>query len=708
MSYRILSIVALVFAASVAAVAQSAVAPTPTPESDVVRISTTLIQLDVSVTDKSGRPVTGLTKEDFSVVQNGKKLPIAGLTFVSNPQPKRDKTKKEDTIPEPPLEIRPDQVRRAIALVVDDLTLSFQSVAQTRRALKRFVDEQMQDGDLVAIIRTGAGIGALQQFTTSKLQLHAAIDRVKWNPKGVGGFGSFDPIEPTMIETLRISGDTNVDKDDLIAEDDFLRSTESFRESIFTAGTLGALRYIVNGMGTLPGRKSVMFFSDGFKIFNQAEGGSYSASRTLGFLRSLTAEANKHAVSFYPLDARGLEFTGFTAADRLYDPNTQQDPDLKSLSDRLGDRNRELFDSQAGLDYLAKKTGGFAYMNRNDLTAGVQDVLEDQSYYLLAYEPDTADIDTAKLQYLDVDVKVERPGVKVRHRSGFAIGEEEKRIIVDLNYPTKIMRALTSPFAINRINVKLNALFGFANKGYFIHSFLHIRAGDLHFVKLPNGSFKAEFDILAIAYGDNGVPVEKTNVVGSTTLKPEELEQVKRDGFAYSFLFPIKNPGGYQIRVAILDRGNREVGSTNQFVNIPNLKKDGPTLSGIVLENLPKEEVAQKKADATADARFSTAVRMFPRGTILRYGVEVLGAAKLKTALSVRTRVFHDRKLVFESPDRALSNLAGGDMITHNDAVELGQNLLPGDYVLQIVLEDPAGKKKKVVSTQYVQFEVVE
>ncbi len=86
--------------------------------------------------------------------------------------------------PVPQAALRPEQIGRTIALVVDDLSISFESAYQTRRSLKKFVDEQMQEGDLVAIVRTGAGIGALQQFTSDKRILYAAIEKVKWNPNG--------------------------------------------------------------------------------------------------------------------------------------------------------------------------------------------------------------------------------------------------------------------------------------------------------------------------------------------------------------------------------------------------------------------------------------------------------------------------------------------------------------------------------------------
>lgn len=731
---KFLPTIVFVFACCVCAISQDtkpAPKPTPPGNNEVVKVSTTLIQLDVTVTDAKGRPISDLKPDEIEIYENGVKQNITGFSFVSNPQPKPEKSKKDaGGVPEPPVNLRPDQVRRTIALVVDDLTLSFESAANTRRALKKYVDEQMLNGDLVGIIRTGAGIGALQQFTSNKQQLYAAIELVKWNPKGVGRFGSFDPIEPTMNETLRRIGDemTKPDEEDLKAEKDFLGGLADFRESIFTAGTLGALKYIVNGMAELPGRKSVIMFSDGLKIFNRSEGGSFAASRTLDFLKSLVAEANRKSVIFYPMDARGLEYTGFTAADALYDPNTQSDGVQSSLGDRINERNLEFFNSQQGLYYLAENTGGFAYTDKNDLSAGVQKVLEDQSYYLVAYQPDGETFDAEKRKFNRINVKVRRSGLKVRHRSGFFVGEEEKRLVVDLNYPTKIMRALTSPFAMNGISVRLNALFGYSQRqGLFVHSFLHIDAKDFVFKKLANGDYQANFDILAISYGDNGVPVEKNNSSGSTTVSAKDLERVRREGIAYSFIFPVKKPGAYQMRVAILDRESREVGSANQFIEVPNLKNEGITLSGIVLENVSKEYwanltagSAQVKAESASggsfevpDSRYSTAIREFRRGTVLRYGIELVNMkipAKQAADIRIQTRVFHDRKLVFETKETQLdpAALASTREYTHTDAIELGERLLPGDYVLQVIVTDGLLKKKKRIATQYVQFEVVD
>ena len=191
-------------------------------------------------------------------------------------------------------------------MVVDDLSLSFRCEFNPA-ALKKFVDEQVQPGDLVAIIRTGAGIGALQQFTSDKRILYAAIDKVKWNPLGTGGISAFAPIE---APPLAGSGDNESGSDPSTELADGARALDEFRSSVFATGTLGALRYIVNGIADLPGRKSVILFSDGFKLLETDENGFQEGGRVLDFLKLLVDDANRSSVVFYTIDARGLQYTG--------------------------------------------------------------------------------------------------------------------------------------------------------------------------------------------------------------------------------------------------------------------------------------------------------------------------------------------------------------------------------------------------------------
>src|SRR6185503_6506912 len=115
----------------------------------------------------------------------------------------------------------------------------------------KFVDEQMQPGDLVAIIRTGAGVGALQQFTSDKRLLHAAIERVKWNSRGRSGIAAFAPIEddPLVVANIRPSagGAAGEAKSSSNIERDARQKLNDFKDDIFAVGTLGAINYIIRG-----------------------------------------------------------------------------------------------------------------------------------------------------------------------------------------------------------------------------------------------------------------------------------------------------------------------------------------------------------------------------------------------------------------------------------------------------------------------------
>jgi len=153
-------------------------------DDEVVRITTNLVQVDAVVTDKNGKLITDLRPDEVQIFEDGHQQKITNFSIV-NPEASSapllpSAPLDKNAPPLPPTKLHPEDVRRTIALVIDDLGLSFRSTYDVRNALKKFVDQQMQPGDLVAIIRTSGGIGALQQFTADKRQLHAAIERVNW------------------------------------------------------------------------------------------------------------------------------------------------------------------------------------------------------------------------------------------------------------------------------------------------------------------------------------------------------------------------------------------------------------------------------------------------------------------------------------------------------------------------------------------------
>ncbi|MBK7802094.1 MAG: VWA domain-containing protein [Chloracidobacterium sp.] len=714
---RKLLLATFIFGSSVGVFSQGAgptPSPTPPADGDVVKISTALIQLDVTVIDGRGKVVSDLRPNEVEIFENGEKQKITNFSFVSSIRSTVQKPIMIDknAVPIPQAVLRPEQIRRTFALVVDDLSLSFESAYQTRRALKKFVDEQMLDGDLVAIIRTGAGVGALQQFTSDKRILYAAIERVKWNPVGNGGISAFAPIEPTFAEMTSAAAGDEPDSEEAGNAANTQRAFDDFQSSVFATGTLGALKYIVQGMSELPGRKSVILFSDGFKIFEQDEHGFTQGGRVAEFLQELVDVANRSSVVFYTIDARGLQYTGFTAADQITDTSAE------SMNAKMAARRELLSDTQAGLAYLAEETGGIAIKNNNDLSGGVSRVLDDQSYYLIAYEPDTDTFDATKRKYNKIEVKVLRNGLTARYRSGFfnVADKVVSNTPVSQTPLVQLQSALTSPFAVNGISLRLNALFGFdAKAGPYVRSLLHIDGKDLKFTDEKDGTKKAIFDVWAASFGDNGQPVDQIGKSYTLIVKPETYKKMIGEGFVYHFTFPVKKPRAYQYRVAIRDTQGEKIGSASQFIEVPNLKKNRVTLSSLVLESLTVAEW-QKLADPNggivqADAMTDTAIRRVKLNTVLRYGYEIYNArldGSKHPNIQIKIRVFRDGKLVLDGQQLALDLQGQTEMerLKASGALSLGGKMLPGDYILQVIVTDNLAPQNRRLATQYIQFEV--
>ncbi|HKP84481.1 MAG TPA: VWA domain-containing protein [Blastocatellia bacterium] len=744
---------------------QPAIQPPPSKEkqdaankNDVVKISVTLVQVDVTVLDKKGKPVTDLKPEEFEVLQDNRPQRISNFSYVMAQPPAAPaavaKPVDKNAPPEPPApppRLRPDQVRRTIALVVDDLTLSFGSTASVRDALKKYVDQQMQPGDLAAIIRTGAGMGALQQFTNDKRMLYAAIERVRWSPSR-GTLYTFAPVatDPAQatLSALTQPNAAPTDFDRGIAGAHDLTGTfgargpatdadVAFRQEVFSIGTLGALSFIVRGLKELPGRKSVVLFSDALRIYNREQ----NIVRVQQALNNLTDLANRASVSFYTIDARGLEVLGLTAADDLAGDIEKPENDINAITHyslftaktqtALADRSREFFEAQEGLQYLADKTGGFFTRNNNDLNKGVERALRDQeSYYLVGFVPEesTFKAKDGSREFHDIKVNVKREGVRVRTRTGFyGMTDEESRPLRGTP-AQQLLTALASPFGASDIRVRMTSQFGYdAKHGHFMNALLNIDARDLQFEETVNGWRKVTFEIAAFTFGDNGRVVDQSDRAYTVSMSDKDYRRTLETGIFYRVNLPIKKPGAYQLRTAVRDHTSKKIGSANQFIEVPDVKKGRLTLSGMIVRgaetpsvNSPDAASAAAQAADTKEGRVEEgdgqagpAVRRFRRGMVIEYGYMIYNAQTDKATggqqLETQLRLYRDGRQVYASPVKPLKTVSEADSkrLIAGGSLRLGTDLVPGDYVLQVVVTDKLAKDKKQLVTQWTDFEIV-
>jgi len=699
-------------------------------DDEVVRITTNLVQMDVVVTDKKGKIVTDLRPEEIEVYEDGRLQNITNFSFISTeggaartvavkPAASVDKLAP----PVPPVRLRPDQVRRTIALVVDDLGLSFESTGQVRQALRKFVDRDMQPGDLVAIIRTAGGIGALQQFTSDKRQLHAAIERVKYYLSGRGGTGAFAPLQglaPSAQDGSSIGGQNETG---IVSGDD----PEQFREDLYAVGTLGAINYVIRGMRELPGRKSIMVMSDGLNL-----GDTTRRPRVFDAARRLVDQAARASVVIYTMDARGLQTLGLNASDDVAGFSGPQ------IQQQIQMRRRVFSVSQDGFKYLAEQTGGFSIINDNDLSGGIRRVLDDQKgYYLIGYRPDESTFNTVtgRRQFHKISFKLKRPGLNVRSRPGFFGVTNEEAIPQRRTRAGQLLAALTSPFASAGVNLRLTPLFGNDPKtGSFVRVLLHINARDLTFTDEPDGWHKAVFDIFAVTFGDNGTVVDQLDRIHTVRVRGGTYKRALENGFVFNLTVPIKKPGAYQLRTALRDTTSERVGSASQFIEVPNITKNRLLLSGIVINgNYPgarnsaaaKDPAGEARAPEAAaspgaeeeigdsDPHAGPAVRTFRSGMLLRYDYIVYNAqlnkALGRSQVETQMRLFRDGREIFAGRVEPLEMNDQTDLkrLVAGGAFQLGTNMTPGEYILQIIATDPLAKTKYRVATQWIDFEIV-
>ena len=686
----------------------------PTPEDlDVVKITTNLVQIDAVVTDQKGRRITDLRPDEIEMLEDGKSQKVTNFSYVTL-DPTRSEVRPQpidkNAPPTPPVKLRPEQVRRTIALVVDDLGLSFDSAYYVRNSLKKFVDQQVQPDDLVAIIRTGGGIGALQQFTSDKRQLYAAVEKVKWNPIGRGTIGAFAPLGSEPVKSDN--------ENDLNTEADL----NEFREDVFATGTLGALSYVVRGLKDLPGRKSIVLFSQGFRIFNRND--PLANSRIFYALRNLTDLANRAAVVIYTIDPRGLQTLGLTAADSTSNLTPQQ------VEQQLSDRRAAFLDSQDGLSYLSDRTGGITIKNNNDIFGGLKKVIEDQEgYYLIGYRPDDSTFDrvNGRAKFHHISLKIKRAGkFDVRMRNGFYGVSDELRTAASVQTPQhQLVGALMSPFTSSDVHLRLTSLFVNTEQGSTMRSMLHIDARDLEFSKEPDGMHKAVFDLIAIAFGDNGQVIEQFGYTQTVKIKDESFTRALNNGFTYNMAIPIKKAGAYQLRTALRDESSSRVGSATQFIQVPDIKKNKLQLSGLLIRGLTMEawrkgaglesndDRTKSAIDPDALPNSSPAVRQFKTGMALAYGLAIYNAqidkATGKPNLKLQVRVFKNGEQLFAGKELPYDSSDQKDFkrLSAGGGISLGTSMPPGEYVLQIIVTDMA-KEKPQIASQWMDFEIAQ
>lgn len=695
---------------------------------DVVRINTELVQTDVMVFDRQGRFVDGLKPEQFELRIDEQAVPIAFFERIVagslSEEAQLSALNRGNSNPSTASTANQTQTRgRTVFFFIDDLHLSLDSLGRTRTAISHFIEQEMGANDQTAIASASGQIGFLQQLTDNKAVLRAALARLKHIAYRVQ-----DTEQPTMSEYMALKIEQR-DRDALgyyvercLHDNPFYRPGKCVevvndrarvviqQAAAVTANTLYGLESLMRSSAQLTGRKLVLLISDGFYL-----GARDRYSNVFDKLPKITDEARRHGVVIYTIDARGLISGQADATVNLVDGN--------GVLDRanLG----EIPASQDALNALAGDTGGRALRNSNSITGWVTATLKETSnYYLLAWRPDSAEQRTDKFKRISVKI-TGHPELTVRLPRGYldsinqplAADSKKSKPKPKPDTPDSnalppdvadLHAALTDSFPQHALPTLLAVTFLDTPKnGPVLTASTQIATNILGY---GADSRQAATIVLAgVILNTDGKPSASFRT--QLNVNPLAANQTTSNdaGVIYNYRAPL-TPGLYQVRVAARDQRSGRVGSAMQWIEIPDLKSQGLSLSSLLIgvQAVGQTQKVSETQEAEPQVQFSVNHR-FNRSSRLGFMIFIYNAARRgsesgATDLAGQVQVFNSQgRAVIETPARPLTTNGMSDLarIPYAGAFPL-QALPPNQYVLRVTVTDRITRASAVRQINFI------
>ena len=663
----------------------------PADQGDVIRVKTDLVQLRAVVTDKSGKLVANLNQDDFEVLENGKPQTVSFFSLERIPDGKAGPPAADPA--RPPAGDRPSgstaanaKPVRTIVLLVDTLHLNSISLLRAKQQLKRFVDEQVTDQDVVAIVTTSGSLGVLQQFMRDRQRLKSAIDRISGFPRPTS---FYTPYLAAMV-MKDAYGALGTATSIMAAEDRMVFApTEGMvrgraqdilgREEQMRRSTWQIVKAVSEQMAEMPGQRMIGFVSDGFTR-RDSGGGADNMDFT-----AATSRAVRSGVVIYCFSPQGL-----TAPSEFSAQAPVGSPDFGRYM------SESLMDQQDTLRDLAANTGGEAYLNSNDVVGQFKKMLDvNSTYYALGYYPQN--VADKKFRNLKVVVK-NHPEYKIRTQKGYQPSVEKAEEVAKTPQQ-KLFKAMIAPLPLTTISVTTAANFlAIADDDAQVALQVHF-AGDL--LQYPKQDQKYSLNCqIVVAIFDKAAKMLPTQAETiHTTLTAEQMELAKQNGYRYGKRISLV-PGLYQVRVGVRDVNGDLMGTSMAWVEVPDLANKKLALSNIFIgKEQKKQEHPQlaSKRDTQPKSTLVVGTASFNKGEPVYYRFVVYNAqieGRSTADLQLQVEIMQGETSIFKGDWQPLA-----PRIIREDkkGVEVGGQLKlgldAGLYTLRVNVKDAKSKK---------------
>jgi len=544
-------------------------APPPRFEAEVEQVI-----VDAVVTDDNGNPVAGLGRDDLIVSEDGVPQSIVSFEAVALPdQP------APSTAPPPRISTNtePSALRgRTFAIVVDDMHLTPQRMRDAKAAVASFLTNGVREGDYVTLVATSGDAWWTARMESGRDKLIDMLDRIvgrrtfdtslehmsDWEAMRIYVYHDEQVGRRVMqrYQDLGVMTMDRADPDDPLSGttlDPFVtaHATEVYLETrIRSQVTMDALERVLNGLGGVKGRKSVVLVSEGFVHDPNLEG-----------FRRVNAASRRANAAIYFVNARGLVGMPVEFSAQFGPPPAERE---------IGFTLSAMSSLDDGSESLAEDSGGFTVKNTNDLERGIERIArETQIYYLLGYVSSNPARD-GKFRKIDVELR-DGKGRKVRARKGYYAPSADGRpeVVAKEGVDPVVQAAVDSPWAEDGIPLRMThyvrdeKILGKAE----VVLVTEVDVDALEFER-KDGREVAEIEfLLVVAHRETGEFFRYDQTV-TMRLQPGTRERLSREWYPVVREFELA-PGDHQAKIVVRETGTGVIGSVIHDFVVPPLEQ---------------------------------------------------------------------------------------------------------------------------------------
>lgn len=533
-------------------------------ESNAIRVKATMVDVTVVVRDSRGKPISGLTKGDFEIYDEGKQQKISLFTaeLAHPPVVKMQAPATTAEAPPVPPAAPPAPAPRFLGFYFDDKNMSTGQLVYVRKAAEKFVRENMEETDRAAVFTSSATV--TQQFTSNKQEVLDALSKLLSHQLNAVALSSGCPIiTPYQAYQITLFFDQPSEAQDLAITEALAPNCQACRsgpdcvrfvetkaamvltlENNYSLNSLGVLGDVIRYMGKMPGRRTLIMASAGF----------FSVSREVQHSQDKMIEGAIHAgIVINTLDAKGL-----------WAPN-----DLSEGYDAMQHNNTSIgmAENEVSNDPLAAiayGTGGKFFHNSNDIDAGIRGLAAlPEASYVLGFSPDEV-----KDNGVYHTLKVKLPNhhdVNVNARPGyFALTKQEALPGVKFQ---KLNKEVMAPDTVTEIPAEVTTQSGTLATGESaLKVVVHVPGHSLYFKKI-NKLHNERLIFITALFDMQNHYLAGTELVMDMTLKDATYAQISHDGVDAKATLQAP-PGNYRLRQVAQEVVGGRISATSREVQI--------------------------------------------------------------------------------------------------------------------------------------------